>query len=135
MKGGETIRYSTYKTLSNWNLNILQHCSCPIQQSELFYLFIFKYILLIMLLQLSHFPPFIPLCTAQPLPPAFPSFSSCPWVICISSLASTFPILFLSSPCLFSIYHLCYLFLSLYISNIVSANQSIVSTIMVIFVL
>ena len=68
MKGGETIRYSTYKTLSNWNLNILQHCSCPIQQSELFYLFIFKYILLIMLLQLSHFPPFIPLYPAHSHP-------------------------------------------------------------------
>ena len=72
------------------------------------YLFIFKYILLIMLLQLSHFPPFTPSCT--PLPSHFPPYSSCPWVINISSLASTFPILFLSSPCLFSTYHLCYLF-------------------------
>ena len=36
--------------------------------------------------------------------------SSCPWVIHISSLASTFPTLFLTSPCLFSTYHLCYLF-------------------------
>ena len=38
------------------------------------------------------------------------SLSSCPWVIYISSLASTFPILFLTSPCLFSTYHLCFLF-------------------------
>ena len=63
-----------------------------------------------MLLQLSHFPPFVPCFPAHPLPPIFLPFSSCPWVIHISSLASTFPILFLPSPCLFSTYHLCYLF-------------------------
>ena len=38
-----------------------------------------------------------------------PSLSSCPWVIHISSLASPFPILFLTFPCLFSTYHLCFL--------------------------
>ena len=70
----------------------------------------FKYILLIVLLQLSHLPPFPPLHSAHPLSPTFPPFSSCPWVILISSLASTFLILFLPSPCLFSTYHLCYLF-------------------------
>ena len=73
------------------------------------YLF-FKNILLIMLLQLSHFRPFTQLHPAHPLPPTFPPYSSCPWVIHISSLASTFPILFLPSPCLFSTYYLCYLF-------------------------
>ena len=73
-------------------------------------LFFKKYILLIMLLQLSHFPPFTPLHPAHPLPPTFPPYSSCPWVIHIGSLPSTFPILFLPSPCLFSTYHLCYLF-------------------------
>ena len=46
----------------------------------------------------------------HPLPPAFPHFSSCPWVIHISSLASLFSILFLTSPCLFCTYHLCFLF-------------------------
>ena len=56
------------------------------------------------------FPPFTPLHPAHPLPPTFCPYSSCPWVILISSLASTFPILFLPSPCLFSTYHLCYLF-------------------------
>ena len=66
--------------------------------------------LLIMLLQLSHFPPFTPLHPAHPLPPTLPPYSSCPSVIHISSLASTFPILFLPSPCLFSTYHLYYLF-------------------------
>ena len=63
-----------------------------------------------MLLQLSHFPPFTPLHPAHPLPPTFSPYSSCPWVILTSSMASTFPILFLPSPCLFSAYHLCYLF-------------------------
>ena len=48
--------------------------------------------------------------SCPPLPPTFPPYSSCPWVILISSLASTFPTLFLLSPCLFSTYHLCYLF-------------------------
>ena len=69
---------------------------------------IFLIYLLIMLLQLSHFRPLTPLHPAHPLPPTFPPHSSCPWVI--SSLASTFPTLFLPYPCLFSTYHLCYLF-------------------------
>ena len=63
-----------------------------------FYLLIFKIYLLIMLLQLSHFPPFTPLHPAHPLPPTFPPYSSCPWVIHVSSLASPFPILYLPSP-------------------------------------
>ena len=63
-----------------------------------------------MLLQLSHFSPFTPLHPAHPLPPTFSPYSSCPWVIFISSLASIFPILFLPSPCLFSTYCLSYLF-------------------------
>ena len=48
-----------------------------------------------------HPPP-----TSIPAPP----LSSCPWIIHISSLASPFSILFLTSPCLFSTYRLCYLF-------------------------
>ncbi|KAF6094917.1 hypothetical protein HJG60_011981 [Phyllostomus discolor] len=62
-----------------------------------------------MLLQLSHFPLHSPPpCT--PSPTHIPPLSSCPCVILISSLASTFPILFLPSPYLFSTYILCYLF-------------------------
>ena len=74
------------------------------------YLF-FKYILLIMLLQLSYFfSPLFPSALYLPLPPSFPQLSSCPCVIPVSSLASPFPTLFLTSPCLFSTYHLCFLF-------------------------
>ena len=65
---------------------------------DMWSLFFKKYILLIMLLRLSHFPPFIPLHPAYLLPPAFPHLSSSPWVIHVSSLASTFPTLFLTSP-------------------------------------
>ena len=74
------------------------------------FLFFFFYFLLIMLLQLSHFHPFTQLHPAHLLPPTFSPCSSCPWVTHISSLASTFPILFLPSPCLISTYHLSYLF-------------------------
>ena len=81
---------------------------CALQEIILI-TYIFKIYLLIMLLQLSHPPP-TPLDPAHPLPPTSPPpYSSCPWVILISPLASTFPTLFLPSPCLFSTYHLCYL--------------------------
>ncbi|KAF6109847.1 hypothetical protein HJG60_011038 [Phyllostomus discolor] len=77
-----------------------------------FFCFYFiEYILLIMLLQLSHFPPLFPSILHPPpasISPPSPQLSSCPWVIHMSSLASTFPILFLTSSCLFSIYHLCF---------------------------
>ena len=39
-----------------------------------------------------------------------PPLSSCPWVIRISFLASPFPTLFLTFPCLFCTYYLCFLF-------------------------
>ena len=54
-----------------------------------------------MLLQLSHFPRFTQLHPAHPLPPTLPPYSSCPWVILISSLASTFPTLFYPPPVYF----------------------------------
>ena len=55
-------------------------------------------------------PPLFPSTLHTP-PICLPSaLSSHPWVVHISSLASPFPILFLPSPCLFSTYHLCYLF-------------------------
>ena len=45
-----------------------------------------------------------------PLPPSFPHLSTRPWDVHISSFASSFPIRFLTSPCLFCTYHLCFLF-------------------------
>ena len=69
----------------------------------------FNYILLIVLLQLSHFFSVYPLLPYTPLPSWIP-LSSCPWFIHVSSLASTFPIVFLISPCLFCTYQLCFLF-------------------------
>ena len=68
------------------------HCSCPWVMNNFFgysisYMVLYipmaileihictsflKYILLIMPLQLSHFPSFIPLCSAHPLPLTFP---------------------------------------------------------------
>ena len=56
------------------------------------------------------FPPLHSTPSYPPPPSHIPPYSSCPWVLHMSSLASTFPILFLPSPCLFSTYHLCYLF-------------------------
>ena len=65
-----------------------------------------------MLLQLSHFfSTLFPSTLYLPNEhPPKPTHSSCPWIVHTSSLASPFPILFLTSPRLFSIYHLCYLF-------------------------
>ena len=90
-------------------LFLMDYSRKPSYQHSVLWFFFFKIYLLIMLLQLSHFPPTHSILPT-PLPPTFPPHSSCPWVILISSLASTFPTLFLPSPCLFSTYHLCYLF-------------------------
>ena len=58
--------------------------------------------------------PSFPLCPSPPGTPhslqQSPHHSSCPWVMHISSLASPFPILFLTSTCLFCTYQLCFLF-------------------------
>ena len=71
-----------------------------------FELIFLKYILLIMLLQFSHFfSPLFPSALHHP-----PTLSSCPWVVHVSSLVSPFPILLLTSPCLFCTYLLCFLF-------------------------
>ena len=109
-RGDQNCKSSTFCSCAHYFRRRLPYAYAAWCGNVRFFLFFFKYILLSMLLQFSRFPPFIPLCPAHPLPPSFPLFSSCPWVIHISSVASTFPILFLTSPCLFSMYHLCYLF-------------------------
>ena len=52
----------------------------------------------------------LPVTAPPPSVPPNPALSLCPWVIHINSLASPFPILFVTSPCLFCTYHLCFLF-------------------------
>ena len=77
----------------------------------LFLASLFKYILFIMLLVIPFFPPLYspPPCTTSHQYHT-PLLGLCPWVIHISSLASPFPKLFLTSPSLFCSYHLCFLF-------------------------
>ena len=65
-----------------------------------------------MLLQFSQIFPFLyptllPVLPCSSIPP---HLSSCPWVVHVSSLASLFPILFLTSPHLFYACQLCFLF-------------------------
>ena len=59
----------------------------------------FNYILLIMLLELSWF---FPLCPSLPRIPhtlrQSPHLCSCPCIMCVSSLATPFPILYFTSP-------------------------------------
>ena len=55
------------------------------------------------------FLPVPPSTWYPPFHPSMPHLNSCPWVVHISYLASPFPILFLTSPCLFCTYHLCFL--------------------------
>ena len=82
---------------------------CGEQKAYLFFPSLyFKDIYAIILV--PFFPPFYSPPPCIPNPPASPPFSSCPWVIHISSLASPFPILFLMSSCLICAYHLCFLF-------------------------
>ena len=57
-------------------------------------------------------PHFSPSVRYPPFPPASPpthTLSSCPWVVQVTFLVSPFPILFLTSPCLFCTYHLYFL--------------------------
>ena len=71
----------------------------------LFFKYIYDYAIAVV-------PFFSPCYSPPPCTPSntIPHHSSCPWVIHISPLDSPFPTLFLTSPCLFSTYHLCFLF-------------------------
>ena len=72
------------------------------------FIFLIYYIDYVIIVVPFFSPLYAPLpCTL--LPPPVPPLSSCPWVIYISSLASPFPILSLTFPCLFCTYQLCFL--------------------------
>ena len=89
-------------------LNQLSHTG---QGIHLFIYLLLKYILLIMLLPLSHSPPFYSPLPCIRHPTCIPlRLVSCPWVVHISSSTSSCPALFLTSPCVFSTDHLCFLF-------------------------
>ena len=95
----------------------------------LFFNFFKFFIFIVIQLQLSYFPPFTLLHPTHPLPPTFPHYSSCPWVIHISSLASTFPIVFLPSPCFLPTIYATY---SLYLSPLSPPPNPLLITLHVI---
>ena len=94
-----TLMQVSYFIFENWLKQIGN-----LRKKQLF----LKYILLIMLLQ----PPLCPPLPGSPLSSSSPSLSSCPRVMPVSSLASSFPILSLTSPCLFCTYKICFLILA-----------------------
>ena len=75
------------------------------------YLFFTVYFIDYAIIAVPFFLPFMPPPSCNPKNlQHFPLRSSCLWVIHISSLTSLFPILFLTSPCVFYAYQLCFLF-------------------------
>ena len=70
------------------------------------YIYFIDYVITV----IPYFSPLYSPLPCTPLLPSFPHLSSSPWVIHIKSLAFLFPILFLTSPCQFCTYHVCFLF-------------------------
>ena len=108
-----TILYSIY---SRYRIHILQFHIKRIKQYvdfcdwlSFFKIYFIDYAITVVPFPLHYSPP---PCTPPPTHPP-PPFSSCPRVIHTSSLASIFPILFLTSPRLFCACHLCFFFLFL----------------------
>ena len=99
---------SLFYLLSHFGFFVFCVCVC---WRVLFFIFLFS--LNIFYWLCYYIRPISPLHSTPSCPPT-PShilpYCSCPQVISINSLLSTFPILFLPSPCLFSTKHLCYLF-------------------------
>ena len=87
------------------NIISLQYCYSLSHPSSSIFLYFIDYAFTVL--------PFFPFVSLHPVP-LFPSailpLSSCPWVVHVNSLASSFPILFLISPCLFCSYKVCFFF-------------------------
>ena len=102
------LSYSLLQLLRGWSHDQLMQEWFPALSWHPIFFFL-KYILLIILLQLSQT---FPLCPPPPGTTLSSSNSfalnSCPWVVHVSSLASPIPILFLISTCLFC-FQLCFL--------------------------
>ena len=104
--GTHFTRQILHQVCKTWPM--LQHPYCIYNPQSFGFIFLIYFI--DYAITVVPFPPSLPSTLHTPSHPVRPRFSSCPWVINMSSLASTFPILFLISPCLFSTYHSCYLF-------------------------
>ena len=89
------IPFQNQESCISKSIYMLKNKSWGNQNSDMF-CFVLNYILLIVRLQLSWFPPFAPLHPAPPTPSG--NHCSCPWVMDISSLATPFPILYFISP-------------------------------------
>ena len=70
--------------------------------------FLFYFLNILYWLCYYSYPNFPPFAYPHPVSPIsssnHPSLSSCPWVMHLSSLASSFPIMLLTSPCVFCAY-------------------------------
>ena len=110
------LRTSRYLINTSWN-NELKRTNCFLlwwfihilifSFFKILFLF-FKYMYWLCYYSCPIYPPSLHCILPTPSLSHSPTYSSFLWVILISSLASTFPILFLPSPCLFSTYPLLY---------------------------
>ena len=72
--------------------------------SENFSIFLKLYFIDYAITVVLIFPPRLPSTPHHPLPQVIPPPFSCPWVMCVSSLAPLFPTLYFTSPWLFCNY-------------------------------
>ena len=83
---------------------------CEISAFSAYYYYFLIYFIYYAIIVVPFFLPFIFLHLVPQFPSSFLPISSCSWVIHVSSSASPLLTLFLTSPCLFCSYYLCFLF-------------------------
>ena len=83
---------------------------CEISAFSAYYYYFLIYFIYYAIIVVPFFLPFIFLHLVPRFPSSFLLISSCSWVIHVSSSASPLLTLFLTSPCLFCSYYLCFLF-------------------------